>query len=75
MEKISTIIKKTNPFFKDCSIIMIAAFLKCSHIKLYQKGVKIYSINDKLDSIFIILWGRVKLTDISVQFKKISGIG
>jgi hypothetical protein len=42
---------------------------------MYKKGAKVYSINDKFDSIFIILWGRVKLTDISGQFKKISGHG
>lgn len=72
MQPLVNYLRQTNPFFKNVPDILVSSLLKVCKLRNYSRSEKIFHRSDKLDSLFIILWGKVRLSDLISDYRKVS---
>lgn len=60
-----------NYFFKSLPPVLINSFIKVCSIRTFSKGHQIYRKADKLTNFYIVLWGKVKVSDVLSNYKRI----
>lgn len=75
MEPLVTFLIEDNHFFRSIQPILISSLLKVCCIRTYSKSQQIYRKSDKLISLYIILWGKARVSDLMSDFRRTYGKG
>jgi len=55
--------------------VLVNSLLKVCSIRTFAKNQQIYKKSEKLISFYIVLWGKVKVSDVLADYRKICGRG
>jgi len=61
----------TNPFFRHIPTVLVSSLLKVCSIRTFAKQQQIYKKSEKLISFYIILWGKVRVSDSLADYRRI----
>lgn len=59
-----------NNFFRSLPPVLINSLLKVCSIRTFSKGQQVYRKADKLISFYIILWGKIRISDVLTNYKR-----
>lgn len=62
---------ETNPFFRNTPTVLVSSLLKVCSIRTFARQQQVYRKSEKLISFYIVLWGRVRVSDVLADFRKV----